>query len=119
MNSCYACSYSEFLLKRNPQFLLYLKLTQNSQCATLVCARNQKSCCGDIYNIYNAMFEVFHLSSGTKVRQSRMSNSSAFCNCLKVILKNIAAQIRAHTGSLRSGAAKGNTNVDIIVDMQL
>lgn len=50
--SCHACSYSEFLLKQNSAFLLCLKLTQNSQCATLVCARNQKSCCWDICNTY-------------------------------------------------------------------
>lgn len=37
----------------------------------------------------------------------------------KSLSKNVAAQFRAHTGSLGSGAVKGNTSVDTTVDMQL
>jgi len=33
-------------------FLHCLKLPQNSHCAALVCARNQKSCCWDICITY-------------------------------------------------------------------
>lgn len=69
--------------------------------------------------LYIAMFEDFHLTSGTKMRLSYIQNSSVCSNCLTFILTKTAAQSRALAGSLQSGAVKGNTNVDIIVDMQL
>lgn len=68
-----------------------------------------------------ATIEDLCLTSGTKTRLSYTENSSVCWYCLIFILTNTAAQPRALTGSLKSGAVKewGSTNVRVVVDMLL
>lgn len=65
-----------------------------------------------------AMFEDFDPTSGTKMRLKLHIKVFSLLEFSNSHYKNPAAQSRAFTGSLRSGAVKGNTNVGIIVDTQ-